>query len=73
MKINRPFVMLALVGSKEDAQTNTHPLLADWKIVAGKKGLKKLNKKVQVEISKTERINQKCNACLRQSHGKEKE
>jgi hypothetical protein len=58
MKINRPFIMVALVGSKEDAQTNTNHLSADWKLVTGNKALKKLNKKGQLEISKSERVNQ---------------
>jgi hypothetical protein len=58
MKFNEPFIMVASVGSKEDAQMNTNHLLADWKVVTGKKVLKKLNKKTQVEIPKSERINQ---------------
>ncbi len=54
----RPFIMVALVGSEEDAQTNTNHLSEDWTLVTGKKVLKKLKKNTQVEISKSERINQ---------------
>jgi hypothetical protein len=53
-----PFIMVALVGSEEDAQTNTYHLSEDWKLVTGRKVLKKLKKNTQVEISKSKRINQ---------------
>jgi len=54
----RPFIMVASVGSEEDAQTNINHLSEDWKVVTGRKVLKKLKKNTQVEISKSEKINQ---------------
>jgi D-ribose pyranose/furanose isomerase RbsD len=54
----RSYIMVALVGLEEDAQTNTNHLSEDWKLVTGNKVLKKLKKNTQVEIPKSERINQ---------------
>ena len=56
--MNRPFIMVASVGSDEDAQTNINNLSEDWKVVMGRKVLKKLKKNKQVEISKSEKFNQ---------------
>jgi len=56
--MNRPFIMVASVGSDEDAQTNINHLSEDWKVVMGRKVLKKLKKNKQVEISKSEKFNQ---------------
>jgi hypothetical protein len=57
MKINRPYVMVASVGSVEDAPMNNANQSAGWKTVTRK--IKKGNaKKTHVQVSNPSKINQ---------------
>jgi hypothetical protein len=57
MKINRPYVMVASVGSDKVAPMNKANQSAGWKMVARK--IKKDNaKKTRVQVSNPSRINQ---------------